>query len=133
MSNNHQLSRRSFVAHVIGGASAVGAFGVVFGTQSTQAQSSITDEDKGRHADQLGRGRGNPGNVLGTGISDADEGRSADQTARAKPSTGVTDSDSGQVADLANFGTGGCGADGVTDSDPDDPAGCGSGYDAPGP
>ena len=111
-----KVSRRSFLGTVMGGA-AVGAVGIIAGSQRAEAQ--VTDSDSGASADPPGGGRGRR-----TGVTDRDasdprgngRGRRSSRYQTLGPGrqpTGITDSN---PFDRPGYGRGvRCG-----DSDPSD-------------
>ena len=116
MKNLRKLSRRSFMARVVGGA-VLGGSALALGGRASAFQ--VTDADTGPNSDPANR----------TGVTDSDTGSGADRpgngqgTRRSRP---CTDSDSGPNADQAGNGRG----NGVTDSDTgpnSDRPGCGRG------
>lgn len=116
MKNMRKLSRRSFMARVVGGTVAGGAALVVLGGRAEALQ--VSDSDSGPNSDPAGRGY--------TGVTDSDSGPNSDRPdhGRSRPSRACSDSDSGPNSDLAGRGRG----SGVTDNDTganSDPVRCG--------
>lgn len=115
MKTERKLSRRSFMARVVGGAVAGGGALVVLNGSAEAMQ--VSDSDSGSNADAPGRGY--------TGVSDSDSGAGSDRAnhGRRGPTRiqGCTDNDSGANADAGGNGRG----NGRTDSDSGDPANCG--------
>lgn len=106
MGFKRKLTRRSFLAQVIGGTAVAGAALTLVGGRAEALQ--VTDHDP---TDQVGHGRGG-----GTGMTDSDSGPGADPAGRGRGGgprqdgrSGVTDSDSGPNADPAGNGRGGGG------------------------
>jgi hypothetical protein len=115
MKTERKLSRRSFMARVVGGAVAGGGALVVLNGSAGAMQAS--DSDSGQNADQPGHGY--------TGVTDNDTGNNSDRPnhGRSAPRRvqGCSDNDSGSNADAAGNGRG----NGRSDSDSSDPANCG--------
>ena len=115
MKTERKLSRRSFMARVVGGAVAGGGALVVMKGSAEAMQ--VSDSDSGQNADAPGRGY--------TGISDSDSGNNSDRPNHGRQGPrriqGCTDNDTGSSADAANNGRG----NGRSDSDSGDPANCG--------
>jgi hypothetical protein len=78
MSKKRKVSRRSFLAQVAGGVTAIGAAGLTgCATASGQGYTGQTDADSGPYADAMGYGRnGRYGG--GRNCTDADQGTYAD-------------------------------------------------------
>src|SRR3954464_8360854 len=108
MQPTRKLSRRSFVARVLGCGASAGALLAVTGEARAVQE---TDTDSGPRADQAGHGRGRTGESDGdpsdpagygrprTGCTDGDSGGNGDPAARGRCATGESDSDSGANAD----------------------------------
>lgn len=114
MKNLRKLSRRSFMARVVGGAVAGGGALVVLGGRASAVQ--ITDADTGPNSDPANR----------TGLTDSDSGDRAGNGQGSRRSRPCTDSDTGPNSDQAGNGRG----NGVTDRDSgpnSDRPGCGRG------
>ena len=115
MKTERKLSRRSFMARVVGGAVAGGGALVVLNGSAEAMQ--VSDNDSGQNSDPPGRGY--------TGVTDNDTGANSDRPnhGRSAPRRvqGCSDNDSGSNADAAGNGRG----NGRTDSDSGDPANCG--------
>jgi len=110
MKSLRRLNRRSFLRQVAGGATALGALGVIGGEAralQTGPHTGVTDTDSGSHADNADHGRGPGGTSSGqpaqpqqgqTGYSDSDSGPNADPSGAGRrgqrPQTGITDQDS---------------------------------------
>ena len=94
MQPTRKLSRRSFVARVLGGGASAGALLAVTGEAKAFQE---TDSDRGPKADQAGHGRGR------TGESDGDP---SDPAGYGRPRTGCTDGDGGSNGDPAGRGRG---------------------------
>jgi hypothetical protein len=129
MNRERKLSRRSFLARVVG----AGASASLLLPAPGRAQPEIIDGDSGSLADPPGRGRGRGGHP--TGLTDSDSGNLADPAGSGRGRgycEGTTDSDSGPDADPAGRGRRPPSGwrSGVTDSDSGtaaDPAGNGRG------
>ena len=115
MKTERKLSRRSFMARVVGGA-VVGGGALVALKGSAEAM-QVSDSDSGQNADAPGRGY--------TGVTDNDTGNGSDRPNHGRRGprriSGCTDNDSGSNADAGGNGRG----NGRTDSDSGDPANCG--------
>ena len=127
MKASRKLSRRSFVASVIGGTVASGgALGIIGGSPAraqTGPYTGVTDNDSGSYADNAGHGRGPGGNAYGQpqGITDTDAGDP--EGGGRGGATGYSDSDTGQGADRSGHGRRGRVTEtGITDDDPVDPS-----------
>ena len=120
MKASRRLSRRSFVASVIGGA-ALGGSATALVTGQAQAQntrySGVTDSDTGEHADRPGYGVGvrnqytdrdtGPGadpQFHGRGPNGRPPGAPSGQGSYGEPPTNCSDTDSGANADPGGRG-----------------------------
>ena len=114
MKNLRKLSRRSFMARVVGGAVVGGGAIAALGGRAEAFQ--ITDADRGPNSDPANR----------TGLTDSDPRDRPGNGQGARRRRPCTDSDSGPNSDTAGNGRG----NGVTDSDSgpnSDRPGCGRG------
>lgn len=117
MKPTRKLTRRSFLGRVAGGV--VGGAAIVAAGLPEAAEAQVSDRDRGRNSDPVGRGY--------TGYSDTDSGRGSDRPnhGRRRPvAPACTDNDSGANSDPAGGGRG----TGVTDRDAgrnSDRPGCG--------
>ena len=120
MKASRRLSRRSFVASVIGGA-ALGGSATALVTGQAQAQntrySGVTDSDTGEHADRPGYGVGTRNQYTdrdtgpnadpqfhGRGPNGRPPGSPSGQGSYGEPATGCSDSDSGPGSDPGGRG-----------------------------
>ena len=111
MKSTRKVSRRSFMARVVGGAVAGGGALVAL---STAAEAQVSDNDTGTNSDPAGRGRG---------VTDNDSGANSDAPGRGRGSRrrACSDNDSGANSDPSGRGRG----TGRSDSDPTDAVNCG--------
>src|SRR5580765_660382 len=116
MKPTRKVSRRSFMARIMGGVAAGGALGIIGGEARAwqPPYTGITDNDTGSNSDNTGYGRG--GNRA---VSDNDSGPDADPAGhgrntrgRVQPRTGITDRD---ASDPSGGGRGG--SSGYSDND----------------